>query len=63
MSGDTIFWLGKKMNDEKPSKQYWAYVYPSGDAVRGHDDKDELKAWLDRNIFKIETRIKKKKAL
>ena len=60
ISGDVIFWIGKKMDNEKPAKQYWAYLYPSGYCVRGDDNKEDLKKWLDRNIFKIEEKMKKR---
>ena len=61
MTGDTIFYIAKKMNEkEAASSQFWAYVYPSGDCVRGHDDKKLLIKWLDDNIIKIESKIKEK---
>ena len=58
MSNDTIFWIGKKLNDEKPAKVYWSYLYPSGIVVYGDKSKDALKAWIDDNIDIIEDRIK-----
>ena len=60
MNGDVIFWIGKRMKDEKPAKQYWAYLYPSGHCVRGAETKEELKQWLDDSITRIEAKIKEK---
>lgn len=60
MSGDTIFWIGKKLNDEKAAKDYWAYLYPTGYVIRGDKDKDILKQWLDDNIVRIEAKITEK---
>ena len=54
MTGDTIFYVAKKLKNDSPSSIYWAYLYPSGIAVRGDIKKDDLLKWLEENIERIE---------
>ena len=58
MVQDTIFWIGKKLNSEKPASLYYAYLYPQGVVVRGEVTKDKLKLWLDEHIDRIEAKVK-----
>ena len=59
MTGETIFYVAKKLKNESAAQLYWAYLYPSGIVVRGDEDKAKLFDWLTENIERIE----EKKAL
>ena len=54
MTGDTIFYVAKKLKNEAAALHYWAYLYPSGIVVRGDEDKGLLLKWLEDNIERIE---------